>query len=97
MPGRLPATSWVRLGVTLAIGAVVGILIALFGPLALAPLVAWDATALSYVLWAWLTEWNLDAARTKAHAVREDPGRAATNVLLLAASVASLGGAGLAK
>ncbi len=92
MPERLPPTAWVRLGVTLAIGAVVGVLVAVFGPAGIAPLVAWDATALSYVVWAWRTEGVLDAARTRAHAVREDPGRAATDGLLLVASVASLGG-----
>jgi uncharacterized membrane protein len=32
----------------------------------------------------------LDAAATKTHAVREDPGRTATDLLLLVASVASL-------
>ena len=67
-----------------------GTLIALFGPQGLAPLVGWDVAAGSYIFWSWATEWKLDATATRTHAVREDPGRATTDILLLVASVASL-------
>jgi uncharacterized membrane protein len=43
----------------------------------------------------WSTVWHLDAERTARQAVAEDPGRAATDVLLLTASVASLVAVGL--
>jgi uncharacterized membrane protein len=79
-----------RLLVCVVAGAVAGILMALFGPGVLAPLVAWDVTAGSYIVWSWRSEWKLDAAATKTHAVREDPGRATTDILLLVASMASL-------
>jgi uncharacterized membrane protein len=55
----------------------------------------WDAAALIYVAWTWRTVWQLDAAPTARQAVAEDPGRAATDVLLLTASVASLVAVGL--
>ena len=55
----------------------------------------WDAAALIYVAWTWGTIWSLDAARTAQQAVGQDPGRAATDVLLLTASVVSLVAVGL--
>jgi uncharacterized membrane protein len=66
-----------------------------FGPWELAPLLGWDTAALTYVAWMWSTVWRLDAERTARQAVAEDPGRAATDVLLLTASVASLVAVGL--
>jgi uncharacterized membrane protein len=66
-----------------------------FGPWELAPLLGWDTAALTYVAWMWSTVWHLDAERTARQAVAEDPGRAATDVLLLTASVASLVAVGL--
>ena len=53
------------------------------------------AAALIYLAWMWSTVWHLDAERTARQAVAEDPGRAATDVLLLASSVASLVAVGL--
>jgi uncharacterized membrane protein len=65
------------------------------GPWELAPLMGWDAAALVYMAWTWSTIWHLDAARTAQQAVAQDPGRAATDVLLLSASVVSLVAVGL--
>jgi len=76
-------------------GATAAAIAAAFGPWALAPLVGWDAAALTYMAWTWGTVWHLDAAHTARQAVGEDPGRAATDVLLLTASVASLLAVGL--
>jgi uncharacterized membrane protein len=59
-------------------------------PWPLAPLVAWDAAALTYVIWIWRKVWPLDARRTAAHAEREDPTTPAADVILLTAAVASL-------
>jgi len=60
-----------------------------------APLAGWDVAALVFTGWAWLTISSSDASRTAAHATREDPGRAASGVLVLAAAVASLGAVGV--
>ncbi|MEO5949933.1 MAG: DUF1345 domain-containing protein [Candidatus Saccharimonadales bacterium] len=54
-------------------------------------LISWDVTALIYAGWVWLTVLPMDSKTTKSHAVRENPGRALADVLLLVASVASLG------
>jgi uncharacterized membrane protein len=59
-------------------------------PWTLAPLAAWDVAALTYVCWIWLVVWRLDARQTAEHAEREDPTRAAADLILLIAAVVSL-------
>ncbi|NYF58672.1 DUF1345 domain-containing protein [Micromonospora purpureochromogenes] len=66
-----------------------GLFAALVSP-TLAPLVGWDAAALCWLLLVWRTLWPLDAGRTAALAVYEDPNRAVRDVLLLIACLASL-------
>lgn len=56
----------------------------------LGPLVGWDVAAATYVTWTWIMMSGADAAQTARLAVREDPGRAAVDVILLTASVASI-------
>lgn len=84
-------TAITRLLVSLLIGVVVAATVAYAGAAKFALLVAWDATALVYTGWAWLTVLPMDATTAKLHAVRENPGRALADTLLLFASVASLG------
>jgi uncharacterized membrane protein len=55
-----------------------------------APLLGWDVLALVYTAWNWLTVWRLDPAAAEAEAKREDPGRDLTDLVLTAASLASL-------
>jgi uncharacterized membrane protein len=87
---RQGASAKSRVLVVAAVGAGVAGLAGAFGPWALAPLLGWDAAALTYVAWMLATVWHMDAERTARQAVAEDPGRAATDVLLLTSSVASL-------
>jgi uncharacterized membrane protein len=54
-------------------------------------LLAWDAGAVFYLLWIWHQNRNLGTESTAQVAVREDPTRAVTDVVLLGASVVSLG------
>lgn len=80
-----------RLAVAALAGLIAGIIIILStGALWLAPVVVWDVAALVYLIWVWWVIWGLDPRATKAHAVREDPGRRAADVILLVASVVSL-------
>ncbi|MDT4986456.1 MAG: hypothetical protein QOI74_550 [Micromonosporaceae bacterium] len=72
------------------VGLLTGALSALVLPGALAPLVAWDVAAITYLVWVWHRIWRLDAEATAADAVREDPTRAAADALLLSAAMASL-------
>ncbi len=80
-----------RLILVALIGILVGLVVSLLGWNEFAPLVGWDAAILIYLLWVWLTVLTLDGRSTKIHAVREDPARAVSDVLLVIASVASLG------
>ena len=52
----------------------------------------WPVAAAVYVAWTWTVIGGMDADDTAAHATREDPGRAGTDLLVLVASIASLGG-----
>lgn len=73
------------------VGVVVGLALMLNGGGKYALLAGWDTAIFLYVFWTWLTLRSLDAPSTRTHAVREDPGRAVTDPLLVIASVASLG------
>lgn len=82
----------------LAVGAVTGVLVAagvgvLVGP-AYAASVGYDVAALAVVAWTWLAIRRMDAPSTADHATREDPTIRTSRLVVLAASVASLGGVG---
>src|SRR5437763_1231979 len=72
-----------------AVGAVAGGLSGLVIPWTLAPLAGWDVAALVYVATMWARVWRLDAGQTARYAAREDPTRAAADLLLLSAATAS--------
>ncbi|WP_249777311.1 DUF1345 domain-containing protein [Arthrobacter sp. C9C5] len=55
-----------------------------------APAIGWSSAALTYVLWVWIVIGPLNAADTRAHATSEDPSRSVTDLMILAANVASL-------
>jgi uncharacterized membrane protein len=92
---RRGASARSRFLVVATAGAAVAGLAGVFGPWELAPLLGWDTAALTYLAWMWSTVWHLDPERTARQALAEDPGRAATDVLLLTSSVASLVAVGL--
>jgi uncharacterized membrane protein len=54
----------------------------------------WDVAAAVFLVWTWAAVAGMDAASTAAHATQEDTTRRSTQVILLAASVASLVGVG---
>ena len=81
-------------GTRLAVGAVVGIgatvAVAMAGYPRFAPLIGWDVVALVFVAWTWLSVARMDAQDTATHATREEPTRAASHVIVLAAAIVSL-------
>jgi uncharacterized membrane protein len=91
-PGASAAT---RVGVSVTAGACAGTLASLPGSWQTGTLVGWDVAAAVYVVWTWTTIWRLDPAATARLALREDPGRATADALLLVASVASVLAVGL--
>ena len=52
---------------------------------------AWCTGALVFLAWVWTSIWAKDAAATAEHATAEDVSRAMADVIVLGASVASLG------
>lgn len=60
-----------------------------------APAAGWATAALVYVCWVWLVVGRMGPAETRAHATTEDPARATTDLLILGANAASLGGVAL--
>ena len=86
-PGASAAT---RVAMAAVAGVCAGILVALPADWQAGLLVGWDVAAVVYVVWSWASIWHRDAAATARLALREDPGRAVADVLLLVASVASV-------
>jgi len=82
-----------RLAAGAAIGIVVGGVLTALVPWQLAITLGWCAAALTLILRIWLVVGFMSVEETRSHATAEDNGRNATRVLLVAASVASLGGA----
>lgn len=97
MQNSSPVRTRARTRVLVAVlgGLVAGWLTAALGSWHLAPLIGWDAAAVIYVVWVWLTLWPLDEQQTAAHALAEDPTRTTAELTLLAASIASLAALGL--
>jgi uncharacterized membrane protein len=80
-----------RLAVALVIGLLTAAVTAVFGSPAYAPAIGWDVGAGTVLVWVWLTIWPMSSDDTAAHATREDPTRPVSDVILLGASVVSLG------
>jgi len=76
--------------VAAVLGVLVGAVAAVAGAGRSAPLVGWDVLALTFCLWTWRSIRPLDSAATSAHVQRDNPGRRATDVVLVLAGLASL-------
>src|SRR5882757_3305151 len=84
-----PSARTKLLGALLA-GLVGGAIAVLLGARKSAPLIAWDVLATAFCGWIWYVVWGLDARATATHTRKEDPGREATDLVLVGAAVASL-------
>jgi uncharacterized membrane protein len=84
-----------RVVVAIVIGLVVGPLFAVVTAWQAAALLGWDATAVCFLLWVWLSVWKLDPKQTRKVAAREDPSVALADSVILVAGVACLGAVAL--
>lgn len=73
-----------------AVGVVVGAICAAQGGGSQSLVVGWAAASLVFVIWVWLVIGRMDSKSTASHALREDPVRGVAELLILAATVASL-------
>ncbi|HET7900621.1 MAG TPA: DUF1345 domain-containing protein [Candidatus Nanopelagicales bacterium] len=87
---RLRSDARIQLGVAAAVGAVVAVLSRPVVGIDFAVLVGWDVAALTYLALVWWQVHGADAARTRALAVTEYPGRRTAEILVVAAAVVSL-------
>jgi uncharacterized membrane protein len=85
----------VRALVSLLSGAAAGIGVSLSADWQYGLLVGWMVGEAVFVTWTWIALWPMDAEATAQHAVREDPGRTLTDVLVVLAAVASLVAVGM--
>lgn len=79
-----------------AAGIVAGVLVALVGPWQLALLAGWNAATCAYLAAVWRQIIPADGAATRQHSTVEDDSRALRGLIVVAAGVMSLVGAGLA-
>jgi uncharacterized membrane protein len=86
----------VRLVLAATLGLIVAGAAAPFTPWPVSSLLGWDAAAAAFCVWVWLSVHGSDPTTTQAHATREDDSRSAAELVLIAASVASLLGVGMA-
>lgn len=91
-------TSWPRVhrsGTRFVLMLVAGVLVAvitgLLGRWDFALITGWAAASITYVIWVWAMIGHMDAATTSSHATREDPARPMADLLIVLASIASLG------
>ena len=81
-----------RVLIAVALGTLVGVVVAFVGPWQLAVLAGFDAWALAQLVWLAIFVLPLDAAQTKARARSEDDSRASASLAIVTAAVISLGG-----
>ena len=84
-----------RLSAMVVAGAIAATVTALTDGARYAPVAGWDAAALVFSVWVWVTIGPMNARDTKAHATRDDPGRAVSDVIVLLGAVASLAAVGI--
>lgn len=84
-----------RLAVAGVIGIVAGVIAAVPLGWQFGPVVTWLVASAIYLAWTWIAIGRMDASLTKRRATREDPTIGSSHLILLLASVASLGGVAL--
>lgn len=95
LPAWASATSVTRLAAMVGVAVATALATGFAGDWGLAALVGWDAAALLFVVVTWLTIGRMGGRDTAAHATRENPGRAVSDLIVLCSSVASLVGVGV--
>jgi uncharacterized membrane protein len=92
-PRASPST---RVLFAFATGTLAFAVVVFFVPWQAATLIGWNVTAAVFIAWVWLSVRGKDGVTTARLATVEDPSRAAADLLLIAASGASLVGVALA-
>jgi uncharacterized membrane protein len=91
----LHRSALLRLGIAAGVGVLAVVVAVIFAFWYVAAEVGWDAAALTYLALTLPAVWRLDSDHTAHRASSEDPTHAATDLVLLFASVVSLGALGV--
>lgn len=91
---RLANSMLTRIGLSIAGGVAVGVVIALVGHPAVAVMAAWATFATLFTLLTWLAIGRLDARQTREHSSSNDPSTGMADSLVIVASLASVVGVG---
>jgi len=93
---KINNSSTIRLVTALIIGIIVAVagLATHMGNISI--LAGWEVAVVIFVVWIWFIIWPMDHNRTSEFAQREDPGRVGVDIILILASIASLGAVGYA-
>jgi len=83
--------AWAKLAFSLALGLIAGSIAAATISDIVAPLIAWDTIVLAYVVTTWVQVLKFSPELVRKHAVREDTSRVVSDIIIITASVASLG------
>src|SRR5438067_832271 len=76
-----------RVLVMIVVGMAVAVGTGVLNSWSYAPATGWAAACLTYLIWVWSVVGRLSPEATDAHASREDPGRRASDVLVLTATL----------
>jgi uncharacterized membrane protein len=93
---RINSSSSIRLIISLCVGIIALIAGLLLHVGLISVLIGWEVAVVIFILWIWFIIWPMGHERTSEFALREDPGRVGVDILLILASVASLGAVGYA-
>lgn len=89
---RLANSMYLRIGLSLPGGVVVGVVLALLGHPAVAVMAAWATLATLFTVLTWVAVGRLDARQTREHANSNDPSEGMADTLVIIASLASIVG-----
>ncbi|KFF60529.1 hypothetical protein JF66_04070 [Cryobacterium sp. MLB-32] len=90
-PVRHIHRSSTRLLAMLVVGVAAALVTGLLNAWLFSLIIGWAAACVTYITWVWLAVRRLDASGTARHATREDPSRRVSELLVLLASLGSLG------
>lgn len=90
LPRWVSVSARARVAGMFLVGVVVAIVVGALSEWTYAPLIGWDAAALVFVTWVWFAVGRMGSAMTAQHATRENPGRAESDAIVLAAATGSL-------
>jgi uncharacterized membrane protein len=93
--GKKTASSKAKVGISALIGVATLFIVGVSLSWKIAPLLAWDMAAFVFAAWVWSSVWNLNGKITSQHALREDPSRTVSDLVVLGGSVASLAAVGI--